>query len=126
MKFFIVILLSLIGYCGFSQTPNANYKTIKLAVKDTIAIDSVSINSNWFSVTKKDLSLIDSTFYQVDFAKAILKFKKPIETDSVIINYLKFPEFLTKTYKQLDENIIVENDNANKTLYKLSQSNHMH
>ncbi|WJJ97302.1 hypothetical protein [Algibacter luteus] len=123
MKFFIVILLSLIGYCGFSQTPNANYKTIKLAVKDTIAIDSVSINSNWFSVTKKDLSLIDSTYYQVDFAKAILKFKKAIETDSVIINYLKFPEFLTKTYKQLDENIIVENDNANKTLYKLSQSN---
>ncbi|MDC1365014.1 hypothetical protein N8258_01185, partial [Algibacter sp.] len=50
-------------------------------------------------------------------------FKKPIETDSIIINYLNFPEFLTKTYKQLDDNIIVENNDPNQTLYKLSQPN---
>ncbi len=113
----------LIGFCGFSQNQTSNYKTKKVAVNDTIQIDSVSINSNAFSIRKKDNTLVDSTFYKVDFAKAILTFKKPIETDSIIINYLKFPDFLTKTYQQLDENIIVENNSNNQTLYKLSQPN---
>ncbi len=123
MKFFTCILMVFIGFCGFSQSQNANYKTKRVAVKDTIQIDSVSINSNSFSIRKKDNTIIDSTFYTVDFAKATLTFKKPIETDSIIINYLKFPEFLTKTYQQLDDNIIVEDNSNNQTLYKLSQSN---
>ena len=113
----------LIGFCGFSQEQTSNYKTKKVAVQDSIRIDSLSINSSSFSIRKKDNTVIDSTFYTVDFSKAIVAFKKPIETDSIIINYLKFPEFLTKTYKQLDEEIIVENNSNNLTLYKLSQPN---
>ena len=123
MKFFIGLLIILVSFCGFSQSQNSIYKTKKVAVKNTIKIDSVSINSNSFSIRKKDNTIIDSTYYSVDFAKATLKFKKPIETDSIIINYLNFPEFLTKTYKQLDDNIIVENNDQNQTLYTLSQPN---
>ena len=123
MKFFIGLLIFFISFCGFSQSQNSIYKTKKVAVKNTIKIDNVSINSNSFSIRKKDNTIIDSTFYSVDFARATLTFKKPIETDSIIINYLNFPEFLTKTYKQLDDNIIVENNDPNQTLYKLSQPN---
>ncbi|GAA4889532.1 hypothetical protein GCM10023311_11990 [Flaviramulus aquimarinus] len=123
MKFYTGIFLFFIGFCGYSQNQTSNYKTKKVAVKDSIRIDSVSINSNAFSIRKKDTSLIDSTFYNIDFAKAILTFKKPVETDSIFINYLKFPDFLTKTYKQLDDTIIVKNTSNNQTLYKLSQSN---
>ena len=123
MKFFTCIFIILIGVCGFSQDQNSNYKTKKVAVKDTIRIDSVSINPNAFSAKRQDNSVIDSTYYTVDFAKALLTFKKPIQTDSIIINYLKFPDFLTKIYKQLDENIIVENNSNAQTLYKLSQPN---
>ncbi|GAA3595364.1 hypothetical protein Q4Q39_07390 [Flavivirga amylovorans] len=123
MKFITSILIFLIGFCGFTQEPTSNYKTIKVAVKDSIRIDSVSINSNSFSIKRKDHTIIDSTFYAVDFAKAVLIFKKPIETDSIIINYLRFPDFLTRTYQQLDENIIVENNDNLKKLYKLSKPN---
>lgn len=123
MKIVTCILMFLIGFCGFSQELNPNYKTKKLAVKDSIIIDSVSINPNYFSIKTKNSINIDSSFYDIDFPKALLFFKKPIDTDSIIINYLKFPEFLTKTYKQLDENIIVENTNNSETLYKLSQPN---
>ena len=123
MKFIISILIFLIGFCGFTQEPTSNYKRIKVAVKDTIRIDSISINSSSFSIKRKDHTVIDSTFYSVDFAKAILAFKKPIETDSIIINYLRFPDFLTKTYRQLDEAIIVENSDNLEKLYKLSQPN---
>ncbi|GAA4965984.1 hypothetical protein [Algibacter aquimarinus] len=123
MKYIITFTLFFIGFCGFSQNQTSNYKTIKVAVNDTILIDSVSINSSWFSIKKKNNITIDSTFYKVDFGKALLTFKKPIETDSVIINYLKFPDFLTKTYKQLDDNIIVKNTDNIQKLYQLSQAN---
>ncbi|MEP5340057.1 MAG: hypothetical protein ABJL44_11885 [Algibacter sp.] len=123
MKCFSFILILFIGFCGFSQSGSSNYRTKKVAVKAIIKIDSVSINSSSFSVRKKDNTLIDSSFYNIDFPKAVLSFKKPIDTDSIIINYLKFPEFLTKTYRQLDERIIVENTNNINNLYKLTQSN---
>jgi hypothetical protein len=109
------------AFSAFSQEETSNYRTKKVAVKNTIQIDSVSINSGSFSLTRKDNSVIDSTFYTIDFSKALLTFKKPVETDSVIINYLRFPDFLTKTYKQLDDNIIVENTSNIQKLYKLSQ-----
>ncbi|NNC49931.1 MAG: hypothetical protein HKO01_05290 [Flaviramulus sp.] len=122
MKFFTCIIILLIGICVFAQNPTSNYRTIKVAAKDSIQIDSVSINSSSFSVKTKNNIVLHSSLYFVDFRKALLTFKKPIETDSIIINYLKFPEFLTKTYKQLDESIVVANNN-NETLYKLSQPN---
>ena len=53
----------------------------------------------------------------------ILTFRKPLVTDSVVINYVKYPEFLTKTYQLFDKSAIVENtDNINK-MYKISQPN---
>ena len=123
MKCITSILIFLVGFCGFTQEPTSNYKTIKVAVKNVIRIDSVSINSNSFSIKRKDSTTIDSTFYSVDFAKAVLTFKKPVETDSIIINYLRFPDFLTKTYQQLNDAIIVENNDNLEKLYKLSQPN---
>ena len=123
MKHFVFILIFSISFCGFTQEPSSNYKTIKIAVKDSIQIDSVSINSSYFLIKRKDGTTIDSTFYSVNFGKAFLIFKKPIKTDSLLISYLKFPDFITKTYQQLDENVIVENTNNLQKLYKLSQPN---
>tara|TARA_R110000868_G_scaffold28686_1_gene107272 strand:+ start:11175 stop:14585 length:3411 start_codon:yes stop_codon:yes gene_type:complete len=123
MKFTGFLFIFFIGFCAMAQNLNSNYRTKKIAVSDIIVIDSVSINSNYFSIKTKDSLYLDASYYTVDFPKAILTFKKPVETDSVIINYLKFPDFLTKTYQQLDDHIIVENNNGIQTLYKLSQSN---
>ncbi len=123
MKYIITFIVFTMGFSGFGQDSPSNYRAIKVVVKDSIQIDSVSINSSWFSIKTKDLTIIDSTFYNVDFGKAVLTFKKSVETDSVIINYLKFPEFLTRTYKQLDERIIVENNTNVSKLYQLSQPN---
>ncbi|MBN4084814.1 hypothetical protein JYT89_00565 [Flavobacteriaceae bacterium AH-315-B10] len=121
MKFPLSLLILLFSFCVFAQEQTSNYRTIKIAVKDSIVIDSVSINSSKFLIRKKDNTIIDSSFYTIDFTKALLIFKKPIEPDSIFIEYLRFPKFLTKTYKQLDENIIVENTSNLDKLYKLSQ-----
>ncbi|MFD2822776.1 hypothetical protein ACFS5M_03785 [Lacinutrix iliipiscaria] len=122
MKFIYFLFIFLIGFTAFAQDQDSNYKTKIVVVQDTIAIDSVSINSAYFILKRKDNSSIDSTYYSVDFAKAIITLKKPIDSDSVIINYLSYPKFLTKTYKQLDDKIIVENTDNLQQLYKIQQS----
>jgi len=121
MKLTLTFFLSFLCLCGFSQEQNSNYKTKKVVVKDSIFVDSVSINSSKFLVKLKNGATLDSTFYNIDFTKALFTFKKPVETDSIIIEYLRFPDFLTRTYKQLDKSIIVENTNNLDRLYKLSQ-----
>lgn len=111
------------GCSMFAQEPTSNYRAKKVVVRDSIKIDTVSINTSSFLLRRKDNTIIDSTFYNVDFSKALLVFKKPVETDSVVIEYLRYPDFITKKYFQLDERIIVENTDNLQRLYKLNQSN---
>jgi hypothetical protein len=117
----VTFLVMLWCFCGFSQEVNSNYKTKKLAVKDSILVDSISINSSRFVVKTKKGVKLDSSFYKIDFTKALLIFKKPVGADSIIVDYLRFPDFLTRTYKQLDESIIVENTSNLEKVYRLSQ-----
>lgn len=123
MKFTVYVLFIFFGIFAIAQEQDSNYKKKTFAFAQTIVLDSVSINPKVFKVTLKDSTIIDSTFYDIDFSKAIIKFKKSIESDSICINYLKYPEFLTKTYQQFDKSIIVENNNRLNQLYKISQPN---
>ncbi len=109
------------SFFALAQETNSNYKTKTMAVTDTIVIDSVSINPHWFHLKTLQNQTIDSSFYHVDFPNAMLYLKQPISEDSIQISYLKFPDFLTKTYKQLDENIILSDISNQQKLYKLSQ-----
>jgi len=59
----------------------------------------------------------------MDYSKAILTFKKPMAEDSLEITYVRYPDFMTRKYFQLDENIIVDNTDNLQRLYKLNQSN---
>lgn len=122
MKIAVLSIFFLTCCCVFAQQPRSNYRTKKMAVADSIKIDSVSINSSQFSLKTKDQVIIDTSYYKVDFSKAILTFKKSIETDSVIIDYLRYPEFITRKYFQLDDKIIVDNTDNMQRLYKMQQS----
>lgn len=113
----------MMSFSAFAQEETSNYKTKKVAVKETIKIDTVSINSSFFILKRNNKTTIDTSFYKVDFAKALLTFKKPVETDSIEISYLRYPDFLTRKYFQLDDKIIVENTDNLQRLYKLNQSN---
>ena len=124
MKFTVTLFIFFFGIAiAFSQDRSTNLKQKTVAVTKTVTIDSVSINPNFFSITLKDSTLIDSTYYSVDFSKSLLTFNKPVEVDSLVINYLKYPEYLTRTYQQFDEAIIVENNEKANKLYKIKQSN---
>ncbi|WP_407556556.1 hypothetical protein [Winogradskyella sp. 4-2091] len=122
MKNSLLIILLLTTFLGFSQEQDSNLRQKKVAVSDSIKIDSISINPSRFKVKTKDNKLIDSTLYSVDFAKAILRFKQPIEIDTIHIEYLRYPKFLTQVYRQLDDGVIVDRSSQNQQLYTLQNA----
>lgn len=92
------------------QGQTKNRRTKKVAVKDSIVLDTVSINPFQFRVLDTQRMPIDTIAYRVDFAKAILYLdRSKITTDSIHINYTKYPEFLTKKYSGFNTSVIVEN-----------------
>jgi hypothetical protein len=124
MRNTLLFLLIFSSFLGFSQETSSNYRKKRIAVKDSILIDTVSINSSKFVVRTKSNRVIDSALYTIDFAKALLKFKKPIDTDTIQVEYLRYPNFLTKVYKQLDDKVIVDRSNPElQQLYKLKSTN---
>ncbi len=103
-----------------AQTKPGRIKTKIFAINDSIQIDSVSIAPTRFAVFNKEGILIDSSRYSIDFSKAKLKLKTPFSKDSIKVQYLSYPEFLTKTYAQLDDRIIVKNTKGSQKLYQLN------
>ncbi|WP_340154330.1 hypothetical protein [uncultured Winogradskyella sp.] len=122
MKNSLLLIVLLTTFLGFSQEQERNFKIKKVAVRDSISIDSVSINPSRFQVKTKDNKIVDSTLYSVDFAKAILRFKLPTEIDTIQIEYLRYPKFLTKVYKQLDDAVIVDRSSQFQQLYRLENN----
>jgi hypothetical protein len=122
MKQCLSFLFTLFVCLGFSQQDNGNLRIKRIAVSDSIRIDSLSINPSRFIVSTKNGLELDSTAYTIDFAKAILTFKKPIAVDTIEVSYLRYPEFFTRVYKQLDDKIIVDRSESLKKLYRLENT----
>ena len=119
--FQIIILFAFAGV--FAQQFDTPYKNKKIAfTNDTISLENVSINKAFFKILDKKGSPIDTTFYTIDFQKAKLIFKTNyIALDSISINYLKYPDFLTKTYSIYDNSRVVPNEAGN--LYTIKRDN---
>ncbi len=124
MKLFLLLFFGLFVSASFAQDLTTNYQSRKVAINDTIQIDSVSINPIRFQIIDKKGTVIDSSNYQVDFGKSILILPKRItqENDSLTIKYLKYPDYLTRDYFVLDSNLIVKNSNSINKLYSLQES----
>ncbi len=114
-------ILSFAFFARAQDIPN-NFVSRKIAVADTITIDSVSINSAQFNIKMPNGNTIDTTRYKVDFSKALLVVEN-VDTDSIIVEYLRYPDFLTKRYAALDKSIIVDNPRDLSKLYSLRSDN---
>ncbi|WP_339623034.1 hypothetical protein [uncultured Winogradskyella sp.] len=123
MRHTLLFLLFINSFWGFSQERSSNTRQMRVAVKDSIKIDSVSINPSKFVITTIKNTVLDTSFYAVNFKTAVLTFKKTIAVDSITIQYLRYPPFFTKIYKQLDASVIVENPKTGQQLYRLENSN---
>ncbi|RRJ91679.1 hypothetical protein [Flavobacterium macacae] len=120
-----LLFLFLIGFVsGLSaQEIKSPYKNKKIAVsRDTIQLDSVSINKSFFRLQDALGNDIDTTFYKVDFQKSLLIFKNNFKTeDSLNVRYFAYPEYLTKEYSIYDDSRVVSNESGTGNLYKVSR-----
>ncbi len=108
-----------------AQEINSLYKTKKLSSqKDSIQIENKNLNSAFFKVFDSSEKLMDSSFFKVDFEKGILILnpKFPSRNDSISVQYLEFPDFLTKEYQIYDSNRMLSNDATNESLYKIENA----
>lgn len=124
MKFNLFVFLFFIASLGYAQDFSSNYREKKIPVRDTVVLDSVSINPKRFEILDKDGKSINTFDYKVDFKKGIIIFSEEIQTqkDSLTVQYLKYPDFLTRDYFTLDPKIIVENTGGIDKLYSLQES----
>jgi hypothetical protein len=124
MKYTLLFLMVIGSFGAFAQEGFSNYRKKRIAVKDSILIDSVSINPSKFVIKTKDNIILDATLYTIDFAKALLRFKQSTDLDTIEVEYLRYPKFLTKVYKQLDDKVIVDRSAGGlQQLYKLENTN---
>ena len=121
LLFFVVLCISFLGY---GQKNGGKYRSKKVVVSDSILVDTVALNSSNLRIKDMQGNTIDPLLYSVDYPNALVF---PLENlmarnDSLRIDYLVFPEFLTKEYFEFDQKIIVENTGSMEKLYSLDQS----
>ena len=76
-----------------AQTFPDAYRTKKVAVQDSIRLDSVNINPNYFKLITTQNQVIDTSNYDVNYQTATLYLKKEAlnDSDSLHEEYLKYP-----------------------------------
>ena len=123
----LLFLTVILWFSGLhAQETESAYKTKKvIATRDTIHLEEFSINSSFFQLLNTKNEPIDSTFYKIDFQKGtlLLNEKFPSTSDTLIVNYLKYPDFLTKEYGLYKESQVVSNDVGTEKLYKIENPN---
>lgn len=104
-----------------AQEVQSLYKTKKMLVaRDTIFIDSVSINPSFFKILDKNNKVVDTSFYKINFQKSTLVFNSNyISTDTLTIRYFELPKFLTQEYSIYDKKRVVTNGKG--SLFKVEQ-----
>ncbi|MFK7001853.1 hypothetical protein [Flavobacterium oreochromis] len=115
----IRFLICLLCFPVLLKAQETLYRHKKIPVqKQIIFIDSTSINPSYFVLYDKNKIKIDSTLYKVDFVKGTVQLDSTLKRlDSIHIDYLKYPSFLTKTYSYYDVNRLISSSSAG-SLYK--------
>lgn len=121
MRVFYIVLFF---FCTSSVLAQQT-RTKRIAVQDTVVLDSVSINPAIFEVYTLQGKKLDSLAYSVDYAKSIFKLNAKTGTppDSLIINYGVYPDFLTRAYAMFDTSRIVTSTGALDKVISLGQDN---
>ncbi|WP_348746091.1 hypothetical protein [Tenacibaculum sp. 190524A02b] len=111
------VLFFMLGVVGYSQTKPKEFQLKKIAVKnDTIQIDSVSINPTKFKILSQEGKVIAPENYKVNFGLSQLIIDKE-KHPNIVIEYYRYPEFITKTYSPFDKRLIVESTQNTGKLY---------
>lgn len=115
---FLIFPLAVVGQEGFSLKKS---KWLKPSGKDTLQIDSLSIQSAAFRLFLPDGTPADSLGYRVDFSKSLLYLQQSaLQTaDSLRVEYLAYPEYLIKLYRVFGDSLIFPGNAGLERVYSL-------
>lgn len=129
-KFFILFILILNSYAFFAQEYQSLYKNETfLPTSTTIRLSNQSLNPDFFEVLLENNQKISADLYSIDFSSGLLIFKEDFfkyiadNQITITVNYLIYPEFLTKKYSKVAEESIVEDSEFEGYKYSFSQHN---
>ncbi|SHG89666.1 hypothetical protein SAMN05444372_111101 [Flavobacterium micromati] len=117
----LLFYITIICFSGLqAQEINLLYKSKKiLPSSDTIYIEKTSINSSFFKLLDANGQQIDNSKFKINFKKATLLLTDVTSSDSITVQYLQFPELLTKEYRIYDASRVVENQSELGDLYAI-------
>lgn len=107
-------MLCLFAQISFAQLTNVRSK--RIAVADTIALDTLSIMPGSLDVFVGSQK-IDSTAYYLDELRALLILRDSTMKDSIEVQYRVLPTFLGKKFNHKSTTLITEEHNSNFTPY---------
>ncbi len=127
MRYSVLVFFLLITMAGWSQEQRSNHRTVKIPVRDTVVIDSAGINPKHFKLSDDKGESPNPFSYKIDFKKGIIVFHEKLKQqyDSLTLQYVQYPSFLTKKYSLLDPSLIVENTGEMDRFYSLDQATHI-
>ena len=124
MRLLYTIIFFLCFSNSWAQVGKPLIQKKKFSTKDQIILDSVGINPSFFKILDSENNIIHDSLYDIDYDSAILILKNNIQKlDSITVQYLNFPDFMTRTYKQLDSSVMVNSTGVINKLYELSETN---
>ena len=124
MRLVCTLILFLSFHLTWSQEGETLYKHKKISTNKQTRLDTVSLNPYFFKVLDSKNQILQDSLYFVDYENAIIRFNsQKIDSDSVSVSYLRYPDFITRNYKQLDSSVIVNSTGKLDRLYRLSESN---
>jgi hypothetical protein len=103
-KSIFVFILILSAGSSFAQF-KSNFQFKKVAVKDSILIDTLSLLPNTLKIYGAE-NRIDSSDFNINYATALLTWKKKPSLDSITLAYRTFPLLLTQKSFHKDPSII--------------------
>ena len=119
----VLFWILLVCFSGLrAQEKNSLYQIKKIELKkDTITLEREGINANFFKILDENKKEINPLNYTINFEKAFLTFPKKadLKSDFYYVNYLKYPEILTKEYRIYDPKNLLSNDAISGKLYQV-------
>ena len=105
MRFPLYMLLFFSTLTLYGQEIKSNFRSKRLVASDSIVVDSLAINPSRFKLSLPDGTTIDSTAYSIDFNKALLLLDtdRVPRGDSIVVDYLRYPDYLTRDYYVFDK-----------------------
>ncbi|GIV33361.1 MAG: hypothetical protein KatS3mg031_0896 [Chitinophagales bacterium] len=107
LMFFLISANLLTG----QELSRLRYKAFAVS-GDTLVLDTLSIVEGSLVIRDADNRYIDSSWYEADYLKALLRWKKIPAVDSVWVLYRTYPFSFSRTYYRKDRSMITAKNTA--------------